>query len=251
MLNVENLTCGYGETAVLKNVSFTAEPNEKLFIIGPNGCGKTTLLRAVAGLIPFTGNVLIDGEPVTRMKRKETAKKIAMMSQLSAVYFSYTVYETVMQGRYAHMSGGMFKGESSSDIEAVTACLESTDISELKDKNIRELSGGQLQRVFLARAFAQEPQILLLDEPTNHLDFKCQLELMRYLGRWAENPGRIVIGVTHDINLSLAFGDRLLALKDGGVFAQGRSGELDLDLINHTFGLDVRAHMLQTLKNWE
>lgn len=251
MLNVENLTCGYNGTNVLQNVSFTALPNEKLFVIGSNGCGKTTLLRAVAGLIPFSGSVLVGGEPVMRMKRRELAKKIAMMSQISSVYFPYTVYETVMQGRYAHMNGGMLKSESRADRDAIEACLENTDISELRNKSVTELSGGQLQRVFLARAFAQEPQIILLDEPTNHLDFKYQLELMGYLGQWAEKPGRVVIGVMHDINLALSFADRLLALKDGKVFAQGKNGELDLELINHTFGADVKGHMLRTLKKWE
>ena len=251
MLQVENLVCGYKDMPVLTGVTFSAQPNEKLFVIGPNGCGKTTLLRALAGLIPCSGKVLIEGKEASTLSKKERARKIAMMSQLSGIYFSYSVFETVMQGRYAWLKDGFFKSETSSDRELVLSLLDATGLLPLKDRSIRELSGGQLQRVFLARVFAQEPGIILLDEPTNHLDFRYQLELMNYLDQWVKVPGRIVVGVMHDINLAMSFADRLMILKDGSVLAQDNSSGFNLNLINQIFGADVKTYMMESLKKWE
>ena len=251
MLQVDDLVCGYGDIPVLKGITFSARPNEKLFVIGPNGCGKTTLLRALAGLLAYSGKVTINGNDVSILSKKERSRKIAMMSQFSQSFFSYSVFETVIQGRYAWLKDGFFKSETSSDREKVLALLETTGLLPLKDRSIRELSGGQLQRVFLARVFAQEPEVILLDEPTNHLDFRYQLELMHYLDQWVKIPGRIVLGVMHDINFAMSFADRLLIMKEGEVFAQSDSASLDLDLINQTFDTDVRAYMAESLKKWE
>jgi len=251
LLRVENLSCGYGGANVLKGVTFTVPPNNKLFVIGPNGCGKTTLLRALAGLIPCSGKIFIDEHDASALDRKERARKIAMLSQLSGIYFSYTVYETVMQGRYPWLKDGFFKSESSSDRESVESLLETMGLLPFKDRGILELSGGQLQRVFLARVFAQEPEIILLDEPTNHLDFRHQLELMDYLNEWIKVPGRIVVGVMHDINQAMSFADELMILKDGEVFAKGKSSAFNLELINQTFNADVKAYMASSLKRWE
>ena len=251
MLAVESLTAGYRDIPVLKNVSFTAGTNEKFFIIGPNGCGKTTLLRALTGLLPYTGKILINGSNTSTLTKRERSRKIALMSQISGIYFPYSVFETVMQGRYAWLKGGFFKSETSSDKELVMALLEATGLLLLKDRSIQELSGGQLQRVFLARVFAQEPEIILLDEPTNHLDFRYQLELMNFLDKWVKVPGRIVVGVMHDINIAMSFADRLMILKEGEVLALDDSSAFNLDLINQTFGADVKAYMLESLKKWE
>jgi len=251
MIRVNNLTCGYNDVNVLANISFTVPANQKTLIVGPNGCGKTTLLRALAGLIPYEGHVLIDGEDVAALSKKELSKKVAFLSQLSKVYFSYSVYETVMQGRYVHLKNTIFKTESKIDKEVVASCLKTTGLLELKDKNIKELSGGQLQRVFLARVLAQEPDIILLDEPTNHLDLRYQLELMAHLDEWVQTSGRIVIGVVHDMNLALSFADDIIILKDGKIFAWDKCDCLDLGLINQTFDTDVTTYMRQSLKKWE
>jgi len=252
MISVNNLTCGYyDDVNVLTDISFTVPSNKKMLIVGPNGCGKTTLLRAMAGLIPYQGNVLIDGEDVSAFSKKELSKKVALLSQLSNIYFSYSVYETVMQGRYVHLKSTFFKGETQIDKEVVALCLETTGLLEMKDKNIKELSGGQLQRVFLARVLAQEPEIILLDEPTNHLDLRYQLELMNYLDKWVQESGHIVIGVVHDMNLALSFADEIMMLKDGKIFACDHRDTLDLDLIDKTFDTNVTAYMRESLKKWE
>ena len=155
MLEVNNLYCGYGDKDVIKNISFTVKNGENLCIVGPNGCGKSTLLKAMVSLIDYKGNIFLDGKEVKSIKRKELAKKVAIMSQSSQIYFPYTVYETVALGRYAHIDG-VFARLSKRDEEIILNCLSNVGILDLKDKLINELSGGQLQRVYLARVFAQE-----------------------------------------------------------------------------------------------
>ena len=250
MLNVEYLTCGYGGEPVVKDVSFRVREGEKLCILGPNGCGKTTLLRSLSGLLPCEGKLELDGADLRKLSARQRAQKLALMSQLSPAAFDYTVYETVMLGRYAHRRGGLFPGESGADRKAVEDSLNLTGAWDLRDRLITELSGGQLQRVFLARTFAQEPQVILLDEPTNHLDLRYQAELIDSLRSWAARPGRCIVGVFHDINLALAFADTVLLLDRGGVLAHEQLEDLDLSLLDGLYGMDVRGHMRAALERW-
>ena len=250
MLNVEHLTCGYGGEPVVKDVSFRVREGEKLSILGPNGCGKTTLLRSLAGLLPCQGTVELAGADLRSFPARQRAQKLALMSQLSPAAFDYTVYETVMLGRYARQRGGLLSGESGDDRKAVEDSLNLTGVWDLRDRLVTELSGGQLQRVFLARAFAQEPQVILLDEPTNHLDLRCQAELTDSLRLWAERPGRCIVGVFHDINLALSFADTVLLLDRGSVLAWKRLEHFDLSLLDGLYGMDVRGHMRAALRRW-
>ena len=250
MLNVEHLTCGYGGPPVVQNVSFRVLEGEKLCILGPNGCGKTTLLRALAGLLPCEGTIELTKTDLRTLPARQRAQKLALMSQLSPASFDYTVYETVMLGRYAHQRGGLLAGESEADRKAVEESLNLTGTWELRDRLVTELSGGQLQRVFLARTFAQEPQVILLDEPTNHLDLRYQVELMDSLRIWSSRPGRCVVGVFHDINRALSFADTMLLLDQGSVLVWERIGDFDLSLLDGLYGMDVRGHMKTTLQRW-
>ena len=252
MLNVTHLTCGYGGEPVVKDVSFRVREGERLCILGPNGCGKTTLLRSLAGLLPCEGSVELAGNDLRKLPARQRARMLALMSQLSPAAFDYTVYETVMLGRYAHQRGGrLLSAGSERDRKAVEDSLNLTGAWELRDRLITELSGGQLQRVFLARAFAQEPRVILLDEPTNHLDLRCQAELTDSLRAWAKGPGRCVVGVFHDINLALSFADTVLLLDRGGVLAWERTETLDLNLLDGLYGMDVRGHMRAALERWQ
>ncbi len=251
MLKVKNLSCKYNRTPVLKDVTFSVEPNEKLCILGPNGSGKTTLLKAISCLIPSNGEIFLDNSNLKDAKRKEISKKIALMSQMSTIYFPYTVYETVMLGRYAHIKRGVFQTESSTDKEIVLDCLEKTGIVDIKDRLITELSGGQLQRVFLARVFAQSPQIILLDEPTNHLDLKYQIELTEYLNEWASKEDHCVIGVLHDINLALSFANKVILLNNGEIAAYSRAEDFNFNLLNDIYKIDIKKYMINSLKKWE
>lgn len=251
LLEVKNLCCGYDENDVVHNISFKVDRGENISIIGPNGCGKSTILKALANLIEYKGEIKLDGVEIKKIKRKDLAKKVALMSQNSEIYFSYTVFETVALGRYAHING-IFSSLSNEDKDIVLKCIESVGLLEEKDKLINELSGGQLQRVYLARAFAQEPDILLLDEPTNHLDLKCQIEILDYINKWTKENNKTVIGVLHDLNLVQMFSEDVILIKEGQIYSHGKAREiLNSYKIKDVYKIDIRKFMLEALEKWK
>lgn len=251
MLTLKNVSAGYNGIDVIQNINLNVSEGENLCILGPNGCGKTTLIKTIAGLLPHKGSIKIDNKSISTMKRTDVAKKIAVMSQISSIYFSYTVYETVLLGRYLHMKG-TFKGPSLRDKEYADKCLKAVDLHSLKNKQINTLSGGQLQRVYLARTLAQEPSIILLDEPTNHLDLKNQAELIDFLKNWSKQEDHTVIGVLHDLNLALKLADNVLLLDKGKTAAYGKTEDVvSSKIINDVYDLDVAGYMIDSLKQWE
>ena len=251
MLKVEHLTCGYDGAPVVKDLSFEVPAGGRLCILGPNGCGKTTLLRALAGLLPHEGKVTAEGRDLAAMDRRQLARTVALLSQISSVYFSYTVYETVLMGRYAHQTGGAFSGPGPEDRAIALECMERTGVADLRNRQVTELSGGQLQRVFLARTFAQQPRIILLDEPTNHLDLKYQVELVQELKAWAAGEGRCVVGVLHDVNLALDLADLFLLMEEGQARYFGPAAEFDPAALNRVYQMDVGGYMRRSLQRWE
>jgi iron complex transport system ATP-binding protein len=251
MLTVKDLRCGYDGGDILKGISFELSAGEILCVSGPNGCGKTTILRALDGLLPYRGSIKFAGGEISSMKRRDISSRVALMTQINSIYFSYTVFETVMQGRYLQFSGKAFSSPGAADKDYVMSCLEDVGLADLRDRQITELSGGQLQRVFLARAFAQEPQLIMLDEPTNHLDLKYQLELTDQLSEWARHKNHAVIAVLHDLNLTLSFATRVLLLKDGETAAFGDvSSMLEGGLLQKVYSIDVKKHMVSSLEKW-
>lgn len=251
LLTVEHLSCGYGKTEVIHDLSFQVRAGERLCILGPNGCGKTTLLRALAGVLSWEGRAEADGVSLNELSPKQRAKKIALMSQFSQAAFDYTVYETVMMGRYAHQSGFLFAAETEADCAVVEEALRLADAWELREQSVTKLSGGQLQRVFLARVFAQSPQIILLDEPANHLDLRSQAELIESLQNWTVEGKRCVLGVFHDISLALSFADTALLLEQGRALAHDSVEKLDVSLLDGLYGMDVQSYMKGLLGRWE
>ena len=252
MLELKNVRAGYGGEDVLKDISCAFPEGGCWCVLGPNGCGKTTLLRAMAGLIPHGGQILLDGVEIGGMRRRQLARRIAVMSQTHAVYFPYTVYDTVMLGRYRHMRGALFGGPSAADREAVERCLEATGLSDLRRRMLDELSGGQRQRVFLAHTLAQDPEIILLDEPTNHLDIKHQVALIDALHRWSDGGKHTVVGVMHDVNLALRLSRNALFMRDGRIVRSGDFREIADDaFLREVYGMDLAAFMCESLSLWE
>ena len=246
-----NVSAGYGGRNILEGISCRFEPGSCTSILGPNGCGKTTLLRAMAGLIPHQGQVLLNGTDVLKIKRPDLAGRIALMSQLNDLYFSYSVYDTVMLGRYRKMRGRLFSIPSTTDREIVEKALRATGLYDIRDRLIDTLSGGQRQRVFLARTFVQEPEIILLDEPTNHLDVRYQVELIDTLRSWSQQGERTVIGVLHDINLALRLSSNVLFMKDGQIKRQGDFHYVaDRAFLSDIYDMDITGFMQESLNNW-
>lgn len=252
MIELKNIYAGYNEVDVIHDISLKIEKGKSLCILGPNGCGKTTLLKAMAGIIPSKGEILIDGIDIKKMKRHEIARKIAVMTQISSVYFSYTVFETVLLGRYLYIKNSILKTPTQRDIQYTEECLEAVGLLELRDTQISTLSGGQLQRVFLARTLAQEPDIILLDEPTNHLDLKYQKELIDYLKKWSKETGNTIVGVFHDINLAMNLADDILVMENGKLAGYGESKSIvSGPLLNRVYQMDITKYMIDSLKQWE
>jgi iron complex transport system ATP-binding protein len=251
MLEVKDLSAGYNNTDVIRNISFEAQKGKSLCILGPNGSGKSTLLKSIARIIDYRGLVLLNGEDISAASRKELAKKIALLSQSAQVFFPYTVYETVSMGRYAYLQG-FLKNLSAEDKTVIEDILKKLDIWDSKDCMIDELSGGTLQRVFLARTLAQNPDLILLDEPGNHLDLKHQIELLDYLKSWARENNKTIIGVFHDLNIARRFGDTAIVLDNGTIRASGKIEEvLNSEEICKVFGIDIRGFMRESLEKWK
>jgi iron complex transport system ATP-binding protein len=246
MLEIQDLCCGYGPLDVVKGVSLQALRGEFLCIVGPNGCGKTTLLRAIARIIPSRGRLALDGLDLYTLKRRELACKAAFLAQSSQLYFPYTVYDAVALGRYAHSSSS---GLSAVDKAAIEEALAQMGLSDERNRLITELSGGQLQRVYLARTLAQDPEVILLDEPTNHLDINHQIGLLRYLLSWAAEKNRIIIGVLHDLNLARHFGSHMVVMNQGRIASDGR--RFDADTLASVYGMDVQHFMQESFALWK
>ncbi|MGX4600503.1 ABC transporter ATP-binding protein [Faecalimicrobium sp. JNUCC 81] len=251
MLEIKDIYSGYEDIDIVKDVSFTVNRGENLCIVGPNGCGKSTLLKSIANIINYRGSIKIDSKEVSSLNRKELAKKVGLMSQISQIHFPYTVYETVSLGRYAY-SKGAFYNLGKKDKEIILDSIEKVGLLDSKDKMISELSGGQLQRVFLARTFAQNPDVILLDEPTNHLDLKYQIELLEHLKDWTKANNKIAVGVLHDLNLVQYTADNVLLLNNGEVVSYGKPSKvLNEEKLKDIYDLDIKKFMVNILKKWE
>ncbi len=246
-INVKDLRVSYGKTEVLKGIDLTIRPGEKVFIGGANGSGKTTLLRALSGIIPYAGNVLIDGKEVSSMKRKDIAKLIALMPQTNEIYFPYTVNETVLLGTYATSGNSLFGTDPKSARFAIK-CMEDCGVIEFKDRHLDELSGGQLQRVLLARTFAQGSPFLFLDEPGNNLDIKYRAELCDKLNSWAAGKtgdiDNTLVAVFHDLEQAKRCCTRAVMLKDGRIVFDGDINDaMKPEMLMNIYDFDVASYV--------
>jgi iron complex transport system ATP-binding protein len=223
---------------ILDGISLTAGAGEVVGIVGPNGSGKSTTLRCVyRALKPSGGAVLLDGRDLLATPLKESARRLAALTQDSHVEFDFTVAEVVAMGRLPHQ--GAFDHDTARDRELVADALRRVDAGHLAARSFLTLSGGERQRVLIARALTQEPAVLVLDEPTNHLDIRHQLDVLALV----RSTGLTVLTVLHDLNLAAAYCDRVHVLDGGRVVAGGKPADvLTPDLIETVFG--VRAHLV-------
>lgn len=241
-LRILSLSFCYDSIEALKDVSLQVNSGEILGIIGPNGSGKTTLLKCINKKLNFrVGTVLIDSRNVLEMSRKEIARNIGVVPQISSVSFPFTVFDIVLMGRYPHTK--RFTGETEKDIAITQHCLELTGIKYLSSRPVTEISGGEYQKVIIARALAQEPKILLLDEPTLHLDISHQIEILDLVRNLAQEKKLVIVIVLHDLNLAVRYSDRILILNKGKIFASGTPEEvINADNIREVYGVEVEIN---------
>jgi iron complex transport system ATP-binding protein len=204
---------------VLKDVSLALSPGHLVALVGPNGAGKTTLLRALAGLVPATGAIDVGGEALSSLRLSQRARRFAYLPQGHLVHWPLPAQDIVALGRYPHGATDPAR-LSPDDAEAVLRAMQATDVVELRERRVTELSGGERSRVALARVFAVEAPVILADEPTSSLDPRHQIDVMKTL-RAAADQGTLVIVVTHDLGLAARFADTVLVLSDGRLVSQG------------------------------
>ena len=240
ILEIEELSAGYGAKNILQQVSFTIHTGEMVGIIGANGSGKSTLLKTLRGLLPpLQGHILYDGRAAQCLTAKDFSRRAAYLQQQAVIPFGYTAGEIVMTGRYPHLS--WWQQEGTSDEAVVKACMEYTGVAELAGQPLQNLSGGQRQRVLLAKVLAQQTPLLFLDEPAAGLDIFYQEEIFRFCQELCQ-AGKTVLMVVHELSLAARFCSRLLLLGQGGLLAEGSPEKvLTAELLSQAYGVAMEA----------
>ncbi|MEM0350491.1 MAG: ABC transporter ATP-binding protein [Archaeoglobaceae archaeon] len=238
MLEVEKLSYKYGNREVLENIAFSVKKGEMLFILGPNGSGKTTLLKCLNRILKPNGAVYIEKVDLRKIPQAEIAKIFGYVPQRGEIN-SLTVFDAILLGRRPYIKWNV----SDRDIEVVEETIKMLKIEHLALKRLNELSGGELQLVLIARAFAQEPKFLLLDEPTNNLDIRNQIEVMRLVKKAVKEREISAIVTMHDLNLALNYAEKVLLLKNGKIFAFGGKEVVNEETIREVYG--VKAEIIK------
>lgn len=251
MLEVKNMTVRYGDLTIVDDVSFSVSEGQWLMIVGPNGAGKSTIINAISQGVPYTGTVLFNGKDVKKSKSRELAKNIGVLMQNHSVGYSFTVEEVIRLGRYSY-SSGIFSTSHEEDEEKIREAVRMTGLEPFLKQSVLTLSGGELQRTFLAQLFAQDPKLLILDEPTNHLDLVYQKQTFELIWQWLRSPGRAVISVVHDLSLALANGTHALLLDRGKTVSKGLVRDvLTEQNLKAVYSMDVYAWMRDMLGLWQ
>jgi iron complex transport system ATP-binding protein len=240
-IQVNNLSFSYGDNLVLKDVSFTANDGELMAVLGPNGVGKSTLFRCMLGLLrEYRGETLIDGESTRNMSARELARRVAYIPQSHYPAFNYSVFDMILMGTIAQVSGVSSPGKR--QIDLVNRAMDRLKISHLRNRGYTQISGGERQLTLIARALAQEAKVLIMDEPTSNLDYGNQLRVMAEIKSLAEE-GYTIIESSHSPDQAFMYADRILAILDGQVLALGSPREtINRELIRKLYGVDVEIH---------
>jgi iron complex transport system ATP-binding protein len=239
-LHGEGLTLAYDRRTVAEDLTVAVPDRSFTVVVGPNACGKSTLLRALSRMLtPASGAVLLDGADIRRLPPKQVARTLGLLPQSSVAPDGITVADLVARGRYPYQ--GLLRQWSREDERVVGRSMTATGVDDLADRYVEELSGGQRQRVWIAMALAQQTPLLLLDEPTTYLDIAHQIEILDLCARLHEE-GRTVVAVLHDLNHAARYATHLIAMRDGCVVAEGPPGEVvTADLVERVFGLPCRV----------
>ena len=242
LLEVNNLTVKYGDHKVVDNVTFSVEEGQWLMIARPNGAGKSTILNAISRGVR--------GADIRKLRATALARHVGVLAQNHMVGYEFTVQEIVNLGRYAYRKGIM-KGQDAGDETAVREALRVAGLQDLAYKSVLHLSGGEVQRTFLAQLFAQNPDIMILDEPANHLDLVYQKQTFELIGKWLAAPGRAVICVVHDLSQARAYGSHCLLLDHGQTASCGVARDvLTPENLQAAYGMDVADWMRKLSGYW-
>lgn len=236
-LGARDLTLGYGGAAIVDSLSVDIPSGAITAIVGPNACGKSTLLRGLARLLtPTGGQVILDGADITSLKTKEVARRLGLLPQSSIAPEGITVADLVARGRFPHQK--VMRQYSRDDQRAVAEAMEATGVTSIAGRPVDELSGGQRQRVWVAMVLAQQTPLILLDEPTTFLDIAHQIELLDLFAELNAEQDRTIVAVLHDLNHACRFADHIIAMKAGSIVAQGDPADvITAELVEDVYGL--------------
>jgi len=251
LLEIKGISVRIKDRIIVDDISFEVGEHDVCMVMGPNGAGKTTLFKAIMGVVPHKGKVLLDGVDIGTLKPRDLAKRIGVLSQKHEPQFAHTVYDVVSLGRYAYQSG-IFGRLAEKDKEKIEEALVLTGIEDIRDQSVLTLSGGELQRTFLAQLFAQDPQILILDEPASHLDLQYQIAVFDLLAKWVREKRRAVIASVHDLNTVYSYGTKAVLINRGRIHAEGSVEKvLERENLKSVYNVDVAEWMKNLLKHWE
>jgi iron complex transport system ATP-binding protein len=224
-LEMQNISLGYNHNPILSDLNFKVSPGELVGLIGPNGCGKSTLIKAFSHVInPLSGAILVDDRPISSIPRRELARLVSVVPQIPLLPSTFSAFEIVLMGRNPHL--GLFQSEGPRDWELALQAMEKTATRSLADRRINELSGGEIQSLLIARALVQETSAILLDEPTANLDISRQGEILNLMRRLCRENNLVVFAALHDLNLAAQYCGRLVLLHAGGILAVGTPSEV-------------------------
>lgn len=251
MLSAEHLTVRYDGVPAVEDLDLRVEAGDWWMVVGPNGAGKSTLVEALAGGLKHEGAVRWEGKPLNGYSSREIARKIAVLSQKNTSAYGFTVAEVVNLGRYAYRQGWI-GGSDPEGEEKVAEALRLTGLTDMRERSMLTLSGGECQRAFLAQALAQDPELLMLDEPANHLDLPYQQQLFTLIGDWLAQGKRAVVSVMHDLSLARKYGTHALLMHRGRRAAGGPAAEvLTRERLEEVYGMDVYGWMRELYAQWE